>query len=178
MSARWGGWRRERVPDDVRAALASVDRVLAWALDDLSGARIVAGRHRLHVLPPEISARLETPEQVPGRSWHLVDSGVWDPSISVLTVTWVDHSPVVRVRLTEPNGLPETLRERVQASVILSEDVDLGRDRSARVVIRRDLASGELLSQTLLGPGVTARDPGTLVQTEQALARLREQVGL
>ena len=62
--------------------------------------------------------------------------------------------------LTEPGALPETLRERVQASVVISEAIDLGNRRTARVVVRKDLATGELLSQALLGPGVRSTDPG------------------
>jgi hypothetical protein len=78
----------------------------------------------------------------------------------------------------EPSLLPETLRERVQASVVIAQRVDLGERRSARAVIRQDLASGELLEQVVLGRGVRPDDPVVEQQTQAALAYLKEQVGL
>ena len=50
--------------------------------------------------------------------------------------------------------------------------------RTARVVVRRNLETGDLLAQTILGPGVSSADPHVLAVTTGALARLREQVGL
>jgi hypothetical protein len=74
--------------------------------------------------------------------------------------------------------LPETLRERVQASVVLAEAVDLGGRRTAKVVVRTDLATDRLLSQAVLPPGVRSTDPGVSEQVREGLARVREQVGL
>ncbi len=82
------------------------------------------------------------------------------------------------MRLDEPGQLPETLRERVQASVVLAETVDLGGRRTAKVVVRRDLGTGALLSQAVLGRGVRASDPGVAEELRLGLARVREQVGL
>ena len=83
-----------------------------------------------------------------------------------------------RAVLTNPGLLPETLRERVQASVVLSEAIDLGNRRTARVVVRENLTTRTLLSQVLLGPGVRSTDPGVSEQVQAGLARVREQVGL
>ena len=91
---------------------------------------------------------------------------------------WVDGEPPVRLVLAEPGVLPETLHERVQASVVLAETIDLGQQRTAKVVVRRDLATGELLSQAVLGRGVRSTDPGVREQVRAGLARVREQVGL
>ncbi|QIM21134.1 hypothetical protein G7075_08340 [Phycicoccus sp. HDW14] len=96
----------------------------------------------------------------------------------MLRVTWVDGEPPVRVVLTEPGELPETLRERVQATVVLAETIDIGQRRSAKVVVRRDLATNALLSQAVLGRGVRSDDPGVAEQVRAGLARVREQVGL
>ena len=73
---------------------------------------------------------------------------------------------------------PETLRERVQASVVLAETLDLGGRRTAKVVVSKDLATGALLSQAVLGPGVRSADPGVAEQVSDGLRRVREQVGL
>ena len=93
-------------------------------------------------------------------------------------MTWVDGERPARFVLDQPGMLPETLRERVQASVVLAEALDLGGRRTARVVVRKDLESNALLSQAVLGPGVRSADPGVSEQVRAGLARVREQVGL
>ncbi len=175
MRIGWTGLRRPGIPDDVVAAIAPTgrERLLAWATDG-AGTTVVAGRHRLHVVAPgpEGAATLRV-----SRPWHLVDSGRWSDE-GELRVVWVDGEPPVRLVLAEPGVLPETLHERVQASVVLAETIDLGQQRTAKVVVRRDLASGELLSQAVLGRGVRSTDPGVREQVRAGLAQVREQVGL
>ena len=172
------GWslrrdRPEKVPQEVRDALAlgRGERLLAWARDDTTGATVVASNHRLYAVSPAGDVVLDRP-------WHLVDAGSWSHDAYLLTVTWVDRHRPAQWVLKEATLLPETLRERVQASVVLAQRVDLGERRSARAVIRKDLASGELLEQVVLGKGVRAGDPEVDLQTAQALAYLKEQVGL
>ena len=175
MRLQWTGLRRPPVPADVAAAIAPEEReqLLAWAVDSL-GTTVVAGRHRLYAVAsgPE-GARLTL-----SRPWHLVDAGLWSGEDGSLRVTWVDGERPARFVLTEPGMLPETLRERVQASVVLGEALDLGGRRTARVVVRKDLATGALTSQALLGPGVRSADPGVAEQVRQGLDRVREQVGM
>lgn len=165
--------RPERVPDTARAAieLGAGERLLSWAHDEGSGATVVASNHRLYAVSP-------AGEVVLARPWHLVDSGTWSHDAFLLTVTWVDRHKPAQWVFREPSLLPETLRERVQASVVLAQRVELGERRSARAVIRQDLASGELVEQVVLGKGVRPDDPGVEPQTAAALAYLREQVGL
>lgn len=196
MSPRLGGWRRDPVPADVPAAIAAhrsaagagegplprrratAEKVLAWASDRTSGARVVAGEYQLYVIdtPPEGSH--EAARVVSGKPWHLVDSGSWDAESATLRVTWVDQSRPSLFVLPEANQFPETLRERVQRTVVLSERVDLGDQHTARVVVRQDLQRDVLVTQTILGPGVSSHDPGVLERTKAVLNRLREQVGL
>ncbi len=168
--------RPPRLPDDIAAAVRSDagERPLAWA-DDGQGTTVVAGRHRLHVLRRGPDG---TPQHVLDRPWHLVDSGTWVGEDTALSITWVDRHPPTRLVLPEPGLLPEALRERVQASVVLAETVDLVGGRSAKVVVRRVLATGELTSQGVLGPGVRIDDPGVREAVTAGLARVREQVGL
>jgi hypothetical protein len=172
---RWTGLRRPAVPAEVAAAIdpADGDRLLAWGTDD-DGTTLVAGRHRLYVVRTPLEG---APVLALSRPWHLVDAGTWAEG-GVLRITWVDGEPPLRVVLTEPGELPETLRERVQASVVLAESLDLGQRRSAKVVVRRDLATNALLSQAVLGRGTRSDDPGVAEQVREGLARVREQVGL
>jgi hypothetical protein len=74
--------------------------------------------------------------------------------------------------------LPETVRERVQASVVLSVRLTLGERRSGRVAIRQDFATGELIPQTILGRFTRPDDPEVQAHVQAALAHLRDQVGL
>ena len=176
MKVQWSGLRRPAVPPDVAAAIdrEEHEKLLAWAVEDGSGVTVVAGRHRLYAVAPGpdgLAVALSRP-------WHLVDAGLWSGEDGSLRVTWVDGERPARFVLADPGLLPETLRERVQASVVLSEAVDLGNRRTARVVVREDLTTRALLSQVLLGPGVRSTDPGVAEQVRVGLARVREQVGL
>lgn len=176
MKLQWTGLRRPPVPADVAAAIdpAEHERLLAWALETASGTTVVAGRHRLYAVTPGPDGLHVTLS----RPWHLVDAGLWSGEDGALRVTWVDGERPARFVLDEPGMLPETLRERVQASVVLAEAVDLGERRTARVVVRKDLATQALLSQAVLGPGVRSTDPGVSERVRAGLARVREQVGL
>ncbi|MFQ6173179.1 hypothetical protein ACK8HX_16360 [Oryzobacter sp. R7] len=176
MRLEWTGLRRPPVPEDVAAAIAPEggEKLLAWAGEESTGGTVVAGRHRLHAVAPGPDGHV----LALSRPWHLVDSGTWDGDTSTLTVTWVDGERPARFVLPEPGTLPETLRERVQASVVYAEAVELGGRRTARVVVRKDLATGRLLSQAILPKGVRSSDEGVAERVRAGLARVREQVGL
>lgn len=168
MSPVWSRWQRARavpVPDGVE--LGRGERVLATAATD-GDAVVVITTQRLVVPGGEMDE---------GRPWHLVDRGRWDPESEELSVTWVDHVPAGRWRLTDPGSVPDHLRERVQATVVLVEEVALDRQRRARVVLRKDLASGRMLAQTIVGRGCDPDDPELVRATEGVAARLAEQVG-
>jgi len=176
VRVHWTGLRRPPVPADVAAVIAPEEheKLLAWAVETGTGTTVVAGRHRLYA----VSSGPDGPRVTVSRPWHLVDAGLWSGDDGALRVTWVDGERPARFVLDEPGMLPETLRERVQASVVLGEALDLGGHRTARVVVRKDLATNALLSQAVLGPGVRSTDPGVSEQVRDGLARVREQVGL
>ena len=176
MRLHWTGLRRPPVPRDVAAAIGPEpgERLLAWAVEPGTRTTVVAGRHRLYAVTTGDGA----PHVALSRPWHLVDAGTWSGDEAVLRITWVDGERPAQFVLDQPGMLPETLRERVQASVVLAEAVDLGQRRTARVVVRKDLATGALTSQAVLGPGVRSTDPGVAEQVRSGLARVREQVGL
>ncbi|QKE85159.1 hypothetical protein [Arthrobacter sp. NEB 688] len=177
MKLRWTGFRSPGVPADVAAAIDPTDgeKLLAWAGDGL-GTTLVAGRHRLYVVGPG-DGEGAAPVVRRARPWHLVDAGLWSED-GVLRITWVDDESPLRQALTEPGMFPETLRERVQASVVLAETIDVGRKGTAKVVVRRDLATDALLSQAVLGRGVSISDPGVADDVQAGIDRVREQVGL
>lgn len=163
--------RGRQLPDGIRSALGAGrgERVLDWA-SDVHGTVLVATSTHLYAVADGVVA-------VSG-PWHLVDAARWNRDTSTLTVTWVSGQPRARWVLEEGRSFLQVLRERVQASVVLAEEVGLGDRGSARVVIRRDLRSGRLLGQTVLGRGVRLEDPGVREATAAVLADLKEQVGL
>ena len=163
----------DRVPDEARSAisLGRGERLLTWARDETTGALVVASNHALYVVEAGGTVTLARP-------WYLVDAGNWSHDLFQLTVTWVDEHRPSQWVFRESSLLPETLRERVQASVVLAQRVELGERRSARAVIRQDLATGNLVEQVVLGRGVRASDPGVTEQTNAAMAFLKEQVGM
>ena len=119
------GRRSDDLPDDVVAALRGADggKVLSAAPEADSRAWVVAETYHLALVDP---GRPEGERLVWSRPWHEVDSGSWSREASTLTVTWADRSRPGQWRLGE--GMRErvflqTLRERVQATVVLGEDL-------------------------------------------------------
>jgi hypothetical protein len=205
---------RAELPSAVVNALelAKGERVLAFAVDDHTGAHVVATTFALVVVTSvaresavrtssartadaetsdtetsdtetsdtETSdTRTSSVERTIRRRWLSVDAGVWQPDTATLTVTWADGKRGVQWSLGDQQTmLPETMRERVQTSVVLSTRLTLGDRRSGRVAIRQDFATRELVEQTILGRYTRADDPEVQAHVKAALAHLRDQVGL
>ena len=155
-----------------RLGLTRQDRVLAVLESPSSELRLVITQHQLVLLPDA-----GTPV---ARPWHLVDRGSWSREDEALTVTWVDGPEPWRFVLPQPDPTAlAALRERVQASVITHHDVKVAHGRgSVRVVVRQELATREVLVQTLYGQGVPAGDPVVQRAVAAAIAELRDAVGL
>ena len=180
---------RAELPSAITAALelAKGEWVLAFGVDDNTGAYVVATTYGLSVVSLA-SATSHVSLSVTGtptaartlwRRWLSVDAGAWEPETATLTVTWAEGGRGAQWSfLDQQTLLPETLRERVQASVVLATRLTLGDRRSGRVAIRQDFATRELISQTILGRYTRADDPEVQAHVQAALAHLRDQVGL
>jgi hypothetical protein len=165
---------RARLAPAMRAALelAQGERVLAFAVDDNTGGYVVATTYALAVVTP-------TAERTVRRRWLSVDAGSWEPETATLTVTWADGGRPGQWSFRDQRTLlPETLRERVQASVVIATRLTLGDRRAGRVAIRQDFATRELIAQTILGRYGRDDDPEVQAHVQAALAHLRDQVGL
>ncbi|MEW1953014.1 hypothetical protein [Terrabacter sp. NPDC080008] len=165
--------RRPALPAQVRSAvpLDSGEQVLAWAQDEGTGGHAVATTHHIVLVGADGILAWRRP-------WHEAEAATWQGESSLLTLTWVDGGPPSRWRLTEPSLLQQTLRERLQASVVLADEFRTAGRRKVRVVIRQDLASGGLVEQTIAGRGADLGDPDIAREAAQRLARLRSEVGL
>jgi hypothetical protein len=175
---------RPELPRAVTSALdlAKGERVLAFGVDDFTGAYVVATTYAIAVVKLDattLDATTLNAERTLRRRWLSVDAGAWEPEIATLVVTWADGGRgeqwSFRDQLTK---LPETLRERVQASVVLATRLTLLDRRSGRVAIRQDFATRELIPQTILGRYTHPDDPEVAAHVQAALAHLRDQVGL
>ncbi|WP_435736282.1 hypothetical protein V5D56_16015 [Cellulosimicrobium sp. PMB13] len=166
-------FRRHSLPDPVRRALdvAAGDRVLASA-ELVDGSWAVATRSTLVTSDPAGAVTLRRP-------WSDVDRASYAPEPSTLTVTWVDGSDPVELHLADPRrtALVQTLRERVQSSVVLSETVTFAAGRTARVAVRRH-PDGGLFSQVVTEPGVDLDDPEVAARVDAAESRVRSASGL
>ena len=164
--------RQPPLPARARAAagLEGADKVLAWATDQRTDEVVIATKWGLYAVS-------STGERLLARRWHEVDAGSWSSELGQLTVTWVDGARPNQWTLGDSTLLPETLRERVQASVVLAHPVDLGPRRRGRAVIRQDLATGDLVEQVLRGKGASPDDGELSRALAGAAAYLREQVG-
>lgn len=173
--------RSHRPPEAVVAALLphTKERVLAWCTDARTAEVIVIGTRSVTAVTVDTSGAARVRLR---RKWHKVDAGSFDAVSSTLTVTWVDDQPRERWALdvSDPSAATVVVcfRERVRASVVLAEAVDLGHGRTARVVIRKDLANGNLKAQELLDAGVDRDAPGVAQRLDAAMAGLQEQVGM
>jgi hypothetical protein len=165
--------RRPGLDVAVRAAvpLGPGEQVLAWARDEQSGGHVVATTYHLAFVGAD-------GELAWCRPWHEAESGTWQGESSLLIVTWVDHGRPSQWLVTEPSLLQQTLRERLQASVVLADEFRTAARRTVRVVIRQDLASGGLLEQVVPGKGADLGDPAVAAEAASRLARLRSEVGL
>jgi hypothetical protein len=165
--------RRGRTPDAVRSLLALPrgERPLA-ASALLPAGWAVATTAELAVVDAAGAVAVR-------RAWAEVARAAYDPQREVLTVEWVDRSPDAHLALADADrsALPLVVRERVQWSVVLAEEVVLPGGRSARVAVRRT-ADGALFSQAIAGRGVDLDAPDVAPLIDAAEDRVRSAAGL
>jgi hypothetical protein len=165
--------RRTRLPDDVRAALDLPRGERPLAASALApGGWAVATTTEIAVVDAGGAVALRRP-------WAQVARAAYDPQRQAVTVEWVDRSPDARLVLRDGDrsALPLVVRERVQWSVVLAEEVALPGGRSARVAVRR-AADGTLFSQAVAGRGVDLDAPDVARLVDAAEDRVRAAAGL
>lgn len=156
--------RRARIP--APEGLEPGERVLAAAKTE-GGGTFAVTTHRL-VVEGEGAVRVP---------WHLVDAGGWRPETDEMWATFVDDHGAGAWVLPDPGPVTMAFRERVQASVLLTEHVSVDRVDTARVVLRKDLATGRLSVQTIYREGADPDQPQLREGVAAAVERLAEHVG-
>ncbi|MER6826604.1 hypothetical protein ABT352_11510 [Streptosporangium sp. NPDC000563] len=148
-----------RMPPEVRAAAVPGDRVLAYA--EGPDGYVIAADKALYL----------GGERVP---WFQVDRGVWDEE--GLTVTTTDGRSH-RALLPEPGRIPEAVRERVIASIVVNHYVPLDARGGVRLVARKADAD-RLIWEFVFDAGLDPDDPGLRALAEQALEETRRSFGV
>lgn len=164
---RWPG--RARLPDGVRRAadLVAGERLLASAAT-VDGDTVVATTQRLMLVAAG--------ERRWSRPWSRVDAAVWDGDAGVLRVQWLgEPADAIALAAGASPRLPETVRERVESSVVTSRRVEVRGRPGARLVVRR---SGDgLVLQVVPDPGARLDDPTLAAAVDAGRRDLAGEVG-
>jgi hypothetical protein len=163
------------LPDHVAEAMPSEESVRTWATGKASvrgeTAYLIASERALYVDDP--SGRVRIP-------WDRVLKAKWvDPTLEVLTQPGPGGvTRMLRFRLDETGEMPVVVRERVTASIVVTEHVPLDGQRGVRVVARSDSDTGDIRWSMVFDQGLDSSDPDLRSRADEALARVRSQMGI
>jgi hypothetical protein len=161
-------FRRPGPPSQVRRVVADGERVIAWGKDGLGEAVVVS------TLALYVPNRTGDHERLP---FEQIASAVWaDPALEVVLVGRRGMKHLVR--LAEPGEVPPTVRERVMASIALSEHVEFRGGAGARITARRVPGRDGLSWNVVFDPGLDPSDPDLRRSADAAIAQLRSSSGL
>lgn len=114
--------------------------------------------------------------------WQQVIRAAWDTP--VLEVSYTPSSApvgtaprVLRVTLDAPGAVPEAVRDRVTASVVVQQHVDLRSGRGATLIARRT-GDDRFRWQVLFDAGLDPADPQLRAEADAALRELRSTLGI
>lgn len=107
--------------------------------------------------------------------WHTIDHGGWDADASELY--WVDlDGEERRVPLDSPGRIPELFRERVEATIVIQHQVNVGSGRVLVISARRDLANPDgPATWALSGKPWVLADPDAVARANIELRRFRAE---
>lgn len=164
-----------RLPPEVPTRLGVLpgEKVVAWGSaqgeGDAEATYVLATDRALYV---EVEA-LRVP-------WSSVRKATWDePVLDVVIVgEGGGGSRQLRLRVDESRDLPAAVHDRVTASVVISERVDLGNGAKALFVARRGSDDGEIRWSVVFDAGLDPRNPRLREAADAALAQLRGSLGI
>ena len=113
-------------------------------------------------------------------AWDRITKASWDePMLDLVVVDEAGQaSRLVRARLDDSRDLPAAVHDRVTASVLVSERVDLGGGAKALMVARRASDDDEVRWTVVFDAGLDPGDPDLQAEATAALARLRDSLGI
>lgn len=110
--------------------------------------------------------------------WHRIDRGGWDQQSS--TLSWTTDSGRSEVVLTKAGRLPELVRERIEASFLARQTLELAGGREVTLMVRRHLGADDAPCEfrVTADTGVNMSDPVVATKVRTALRQLRDDYGL
>lgn len=165
--------RRPQVSGELRDALmlAEGERVLATAFS-ADGSSVVATDDAVY-LPTHAGHRRVGWEQVDRAGWEHEQGMLW-----VLETAPLGSRPHrSSVHVEDAGDVVDVVRERVNATVVISRHVPIEGDRGVRVVGRRPPRQDALTWTVAVDRGVDVTDPHVLSVVEAAVVEIRSQVG-
>jgi len=149
--------------------VAPGERVLAWT--ETTAGEVLAGTREALYLP---GVRL---------AWEDVEAADWDRDTGLFRVAevgrWGEARREHRYAIDEPRRLPELVRERVTASVLLVRHVPIDGRRGLRVIARRAPGGDRGVRWVYeYDAGIAPDDPTVRLAAEAALEAARDEVGL
>jgi hypothetical protein len=168
-----------RLPDRLPGTVASMlgirpgEKVVAWGSTpgaDATQTLFTAATDRALYLQ-EIGERLP---------WDRISKATWEEPWLELVVVDEAGQParLVRVGIDEARDLPAAVHDRVTASVVVSEHVDLGGGAGARLVARRGSDEDVIRWSIVFDSGLDHADPALRRAADLALADLRSALGI
>lgn len=150
---------RRKTPAPVRDAAAG-QKVLAWT--KVAGDWLVA-----------------TPSMLvlPGRgplAWIDIVRAAWDEPVLELQLA----EGMYRLVLEQPGRIPHVVNERVKASVVMQEHVELVAGKGVRLIARREPGGADVTWRVVFDSGLDPANPELRAAADQALAELRVATGL
>ena len=158
-------WGRARLPTPVLAAagLGAGERLLAAA--ELTAGWTFATTHALHVVTTLGAGGV--PDAARRVAWTDVRTATTVPSEQLFDVLLVDGARWSVPVGAQPGRLPETIRERVQNSVVHARLVEVRRGKGVQVVARRT-PEEQVSIQVYVDTGIDASDPDVAARVELA----------
>jgi hypothetical protein len=161
--------RTTRLPVDARATLG-----LAHGERVLSAARLRDGDWVAATDQALVGPGWRAP-------WSAASRAQWYDDASTLEVAWLDAAGERQqrsLRLDEPGLLPETVHERVTATILLSRHLPVRGGQGVSVVARRQPGSEDVEWQVVSDAGVDAADPQISARVDEAVRAMSTELGL
>ena len=165
--------RRDKPP--VAIHVAAGEKVLAWC--QASDGRVAAGtRDAFYLVGPG-------PDEVRRVPWEQVESADWQSDTTTFRLlevgSWGRPRGIHELVVPDPKLLPELVRERVTASVVLQRHVPVRGRRGVRVIARRaPRGDSPIFWVYEFDEGIDPEDPQVKALAEETLAGLQDEVGL
>ena len=116
-------------------------------------------------------------ERIP---WDRISKATWDDPVLDLVVLDDGGRParLVRVRVDDSHDLPAAVHDRVTASVVVSERVELRPGAGALLVARRGSDDDVIRWSVVFDGGLDPSDPQLRAAADEALGGLRDALGI